>query len=129
MSITSVLNSAQPISQSVPASTVSTGVSTSTSASGASASGQMLTEQDFLTLLVTQLQNQDPTQPASDTQLAEEMAGFTTANGMSSADTLLQQISTDMSSLNSALGIGGSGSTTPSASSSSASTSSGTVTA
>ncbi|MCR2831244.1 hypothetical protein NR402_13280 [Acidithiobacillus ferrooxidans] len=113
MSITSVLNSAQPVSQAVPASAVTNGVSSTASASGASASGQMLTEQDFLTLLITQLQNQDPTKPASDTQLAQEMAGFTTANGMSSADTLLQQISTEMSSLNSALGIGTSGMAAP----------------
>jgi flagellar basal-body rod modification protein FlgD len=113
MSITSVLNSAQPVSQAVPASAVTNGVSSTASASGASASGQMLTEQDFLTLLITQLQNQDPTKPASDTQLAQEMAGFTTANGMSSADTLLQQISTEMSSLNTALGIGTSGMAAP----------------
>ena len=118
MSITSVLNSAQPVSQAVPASAVTNGVSSTASASGASASGQMLTEQDFLTLLITQLQNQDPTKPASDTQLAQEMAGFTTANGMSSADTLLQQISTEMSSLNSALGIGTSGMAAPVSSSS-----------
>lgn len=118
MSITSVLNSAQPVSQAVPASAVTNGVSSTVSASGASASGQMLTEQDFLTLLITQLQNQDPTKPASDTQLAQEMAGFTTANGMSSADTLLQQISTEMSSLNAALGIGTSGTGTPVSSSS-----------
>ncbi|MDA8153532.1 MAG: hypothetical protein M0003_12650 [Acidithiobacillus sp.] len=118
MSITSVLNSAQPVSQAVPASAVTNGVSSTASASGASASGQMLTEQDFLTLLITQLQNQDPTKPASDTQLAQEMAGFTTANGMSSADTLLQQISTEMSSLNTALGIGTSGMAAPVSSSS-----------
>lgn len=113
MSITSVLNSAQPVSQAVPASAVTNGVFSTASASGASTSGQMLTEQDFLTLLITQLQNQDPTKPASDTQLAQEMAGFTTANGMSSADTLLQQISTEMSSLNTALGIGTSGMAAP----------------
>lgn len=110
MSITSVLNSSQSVSPSVPTSAVASGTSTSTaSSSGAAGSGQMLTEQDFLTLLITQLQNQDPTQPASDTQLAEEMAGFTTANGMSSADTLLQQISTSISSLNTSLGTSASG--------------------
>ena len=110
MSITSVLNSSQPVSQSVPTSAVTGGTAASAaSSSGTSGSGQTLTEQDFLTLLVTQLQNQDPTKPASDTQLAEEMAGFTTANGMSSADTLLQQISSSMSSLDTSLGISASG--------------------
>jgi flagellar basal-body rod modification protein FlgD len=121
MSITSVLNSAQPTSQAVPTSAVTNGASSTASASGA-ASGQMLTEQDFLTLLITQLKNQDPTKPASDTQLAQEMASFTTANGMSNADTLLQQISTDMGTLNTSLGIGSSGATTSGATSSSTST-------
>lgn len=110
MSISSILNASQPVASSVPSSTI-TGGPSSASSSGAAGSGQMLTEQDFLTLLVTQLQNQDPTKPASDTQLAQEMAGFTTANGMSSADTLLQQISAGISSLNTALGISSSGGT------------------
>ncbi|MDA8154443.1 MAG: hypothetical protein M0003_17310 [Acidithiobacillus sp.] len=124
MSITSVLNSSQPVSQSVPTSAVTNGASSTSSASGAS--GQMLTEQDFLTLLITQLKNQDPTKPASDTQLAQEMASFTTANGMSNADTLLQQISTGMDNLNSALGVGTSGAATPVSSSSSSSTTTAT---
>ncbi|MHB1707076.1 MAG: flagellar hook capping FlgD N-terminal domain-containing protein [Acidithiobacillus sp.] len=120
MSISSVLNSSQPVAQQVPASALT---SASSSGSGAASSGQMLTEQDFLTLLITQLQNQDPTKPASDTQLAQEMASFTTANGMSSADTLLQQISTGIGALNTALGIGSSGATTSGATSSSTATS------
>ncbi|WP_077272763.1 flagellar hook capping FlgD N-terminal domain-containing protein [Acidithiobacillus caldus] len=106
MSITSILNSSQATPSSVPASAI-TGNSSSASTSGAS--GQTLTEQDFLTLLITQLQNQDPANPASDTQLAEEMAAFTTANGITSADTLLQQINDGVTSLNSALGNGVSG--------------------
>ena len=122
MSITSVLNASQPVSQQVPTSAMT---SASASGSGAAASGQMLTEQDFLTLLITQLKNQDPASPASDTQLAQEMAGFTTANGMSSADTLLQQISTDMGALNTSLGIGSSGATTSGATSPSTTATSG----
>jgi flagellar basal-body rod modification protein FlgD len=128
MSITSVLNSAQPVSQAVPASVVTNGAASSTvSTSGTSASGQMLTEQDFLTLLITQLQNQDPTKPASDTQLAQEMAGFTTANGMSNADTLLQQISASLNSLDTTLGVGTSGTAAVPVSSSSTPATSGTV--
>lgn len=120
MSITSVLNASQPTATSVPSSAVSS------SASGSASSGQSLTEQDFLTLLVTQLQNQDPAKPASDTQLAQEMAGFTTANGMTSADTLLQQISSEMASLNGALGVG---STASGTSASGATTSTSTASA
>uniref|UniRef100_E6QM22 Uncharacterized protein n=1 Tax=mine drainage metagenome TaxID=410659 RepID=E6QM22_9ZZZZ len=54
------------------------------------------------------------------------MASFTTANGMSNADTLLQQISTGMDNLNSALGVGTSGAATPVSSSSSSSTTTAT---
>ena len=60
-------------------------------------SGNQLTEQDFLNLLVAQLQNQNPAQPANDQQLAMEMASFSTASGVSQADatlsTILSQIS------------------------------------
>ena len=38
---------------------------------------QTLTQQNFLQLLVAQMQNQDPTNPQSDTQMASQMAQFT----------------------------------------------------
>ena len=37
----------------------------------------LLPENDFLQLLVTQMENQDPLDPQSDTQMAAEMAQFT----------------------------------------------------
>ncbi len=106
MSISSVLSSSQSVSPSTM-SGLSAGSASATSSgaasSGVSSSGQTLTESDFLTLLVTQLQNQDPTQPTSTNQLAEEIAGFTTANGMTQADNILQQISGGISQLDSAV--------------------------
>ncbi len=38
---------------------------------------QTLTQQNFLQLLVAQMENQDPTNPQSDTQMASQMAQFT----------------------------------------------------
>jgi flagellar basal-body rod modification protein FlgD len=41
-----------------------------------------LNEQAFMTLLTTQLQHQDPTNPVNEQQLAAEMAQFSTATGI-----------------------------------------------
>lgn len=38
---------------------------------------QTLTQNDFLKLLVAQMENQDPLQPQSDTEMASQMAQFT----------------------------------------------------
>jgi len=48
-------------------------------ASSDSVSGpqQTLTQNDFLKLLVAQMENQDPLQPQSDTEMASQMAQFT----------------------------------------------------
>jgi flagellar basal-body rod modification protein FlgD len=42
-----------------------------------SGANQTLTQNDFLQLLVTQMENQDPMQPQSDTEMASQMAQFT----------------------------------------------------
>jgi flagellar basal-body rod modification protein FlgD len=44
--------------------------------------GQTLTESDFLTLLTTQLEHQDPLNPQSPSDLAAELAQFSTASGV-----------------------------------------------
>lgn len=59
--------------------------STSAASAAAAAStgvGQSLTESDFLTLLTTQLENQDPLNPQSPSDLAAELAQFSTASGV-----------------------------------------------
>ncbi len=49
--------------------------SNSTSASGAKPSGfAALTSQDFLKMLITELQNQDPTQPVSNSELLQQLS-------------------------------------------------------
>jgi flagellar basal-body rod modification protein FlgD len=69
---------------------VSTGTTSSDTVSG---SQQTLTQNDFLQLLVAQMQNQDPLNPQSDTQMAAQMAQFTSltqSSAMSSSLSMLQ---------------------------------------
>jgi flagellar basal-body rod modification protein FlgD len=66
--------------------------STTTSAASAAAAastgiGQSLTESDFLTLLTTQLEHQDPLNPQSPSELAAELAQFATASGVQTLNT------------------------------------------
>jgi len=54
---------------------------------------QVLSQNDFLQLLVTQMENQDPLNPQSDTQMAAEMAQFTalqTSSASSSSLAMMQ---------------------------------------
>jgi flagellar basal-body rod modification protein FlgD len=73
----------------MPASVVSlppgTQLPSATASAAAAAStgvGSTLTESDFLTLLTTQLENQDPPTPQSPSDLAAELAQFSTASGV-----------------------------------------------
>ncbi|HEY5234481.1 MAG TPA: flagellar hook capping FlgD N-terminal domain-containing protein [Verrucomicrobiae bacterium] len=69
---------------------VSTGT---TSADTVSGSQQTLNQKDFLQLLVAQMQNQDPLNPQSDTDMAAQMAQFTSltqSSAMSSSLSMLQ---------------------------------------
>jgi flagellar basal-body rod modification protein FlgD len=64
-----------------------------TSADTVSGSQQTLNQQDFLQLLVAQMQNQDPLNPQSDTDMAAQMAQFTSltqSSAMSSSLSMLQ---------------------------------------
>ena len=64
-----------------------------TSADSVSGPQQTLNQQDFLQLLVTQMENQNPLDPQSDTQMAAEMAQFTSlqqTTAMSGSLSMLQ---------------------------------------
>jgi flagellar basal-body rod modification protein FlgD len=52
-------------------------VNSQPSSDSVSGSQQTLTQNDFLQLLVAQMENQDPLQPQSDTEMASQMAQFT----------------------------------------------------
>jgi flagellar basal-body rod modification protein FlgD len=69
---------------------VGTGTTSSDTVSG---SQQTLNQKDFLQLLVAQMQNQDPLNPQSDTDMAAQMAQFTSltqSSAMSSSLSMLQ---------------------------------------
>lgn len=73
-----------------PTNNVSTGTSTSDSVPGTQ---QTLTQNDFLQLLVSQMENQDPLNPQSDTDMAAQMAQFTSlqqSSNMSGSLSMLQ---------------------------------------
>jgi flagellar basal-body rod modification protein FlgD len=53
---------------------------------------QTLNQQDFLQLLVAQLQNQDPMNPQSDTAMAAQMAQFTSLQQSSSMSASLSML-------------------------------------
>ena len=69
--------------------------STSTSSTSA-ANVPGADEQTFLQLLVTQLQNQDPTNPVDGTQFVAQLAQFSELEQMINVNTNLQQIQTDL---------------------------------
>jgi flagellar basal-body rod modification protein FlgD len=63
-------------------------IPSATSSASAATSGT-LTESDFLTLLTTQLENQDPLNPQSPSDFAAELAQFSTASGVQTLNTTL----------------------------------------
>ena len=72
-----------------PAPTPSTPTTSTTNIPGAD-------EQTFLQLLVTQLKNQDPTNPVDGTQFVAQLAQFSQLEQMINANTKLQQIHQDL---------------------------------
>jgi flagellar basal-body rod modification protein FlgD len=70
------------------------GTSSSSSSSASSAADLQNT---FLTLLVTQLQNQDPTNPADSSQMTSQLAQISTVQGIGQLNTSLSSLSTQLS--------------------------------
>mgnify|MGYP001557121182 CR=1 FL=1 len=69
------------------------------SSSGSSASGiaaPQLSENDFLSLLVAQMQDQDPTQPADPTQFVSQLASFSEVSGMDSMQSSMSNLASSM---------------------------------
>jgi flagellar basal-body rod modification protein FlgD len=79
-SVTGLTNQTTPINGSVSTDTVSS-------------SQQTLTQNDFMQLLVAQMENQDPMNPQSDTDMAAQMAQFTSltqSSAMASSLSMMQ---------------------------------------
>jgi flagellar basal-body rod modification protein FlgD len=53
-----------------------TAAAAATTQATSAASGTLLTSTDFMTLLVSQLKNQDPTQPMDPNQFMDQLVGF-----------------------------------------------------
>ena len=80
-------------------SATATGGSTTASSSSLtddSASSAQAIENQFLTLLTTQLQNQDPTNPMDNMQLTSQLAQISTVEGITNLNTTLESISSQM---------------------------------
>lgn len=81
--------------------TSSTNPTTGTSNSGQAISQavtQTLGQDDFLKLLVTQLENQDPMQPMDNTQSIAEMAQFSSLEQMNNVATAINTLNQNMAS-------------------------------
>jgi flagellar basal-body rod modification protein FlgD len=92
----SVINNATAnnlISSTPSASSGSAASSSSTSSTSSAASSLQST---FLQLLVTQLQNQDPTSPMDSSQLTSQLAQINTVSGISQLNTTLQSVQTQL---------------------------------
>jgi flagellar basal-body rod modification protein FlgD len=61
-------------------------------------SGSQMTQADFLQLMTTQLQAQDPTKPMDNSQFASELAQFSQLSATQNIDTDLQTLSGNVSS-------------------------------
>jgi flagellar basal-body rod modification protein FlgD len=67
--------------------------STASSASAAASSAVGLSQNDFMTLLIAQMQNQDPLNPVDATDFVTQLAQFTQVSTMSGMSTTLGQMS------------------------------------
>ncbi|MFE8048585.1 flagellar hook assembly protein FlgD [Brenneria goodwinii] len=79
--------------------TESTKTSTTSSSSTTATSSSDLQDQ-FLTLLVAQLQNQDPTNPMDNSELVTQMAQISTLSGIETLNTTLASIGTQLDESN-----------------------------
>lgn len=82
----------------------STSTSTTASASSSSSSSGMNTD-DFLKLLVSQLQNQNPLDPTDTNQLLSQMVSYASYSQQADTSTTLASISTTLDSIASALNL------------------------
>ncbi|WP_321796692.1 flagellar hook assembly protein FlgD [Caballeronia sp. J97] len=73
----------------------SSSTSSSSSATGTQSASDL--QNTFLTLLVTQLKNQDPTNPADSSQMTSQLAQINTVTGIGQLNTSLSSLATQLS--------------------------------
>jgi flagellar basal-body rod modification protein FlgD len=81
-------------------------VNASTAAAAPATSASGLTSGDFLTLLTTELQNQDPTSPVDDTQSVAQLAQFSALSATEELNTSFQNFQSNFAVLQSASLVG-----------------------
>jgi len=81
------ISSTTPSSSSTASTSSSSATSSTSSISTALSSANTLDESDFLNMLITELQNQDPTNPVDSTQLASQLAQFSQVSELQDMDT------------------------------------------
>ncbi|PTB18043.1 flagellar biosynthesis protein FlgD [Trinickia symbiotica] len=100
MSSTSSTSSASSVSQQLlntmngTTSTSSSSTTSSSSSTGSSSATDLQTT--FLKLLVTQLQNQDPTNPMDSSQMTSQLAQINTVSGISQLNTTLTSLASQL---------------------------------
>lgn len=100
MAISPLMNSSSTTTRSTAGSTASSGTaSTSSSSSLSTASSLQDLTSNFMTLLVAQMQNQDPTSPMDNNQLTSQLAQFNTAAGVEKLNTTMNSVGTLVSSM------------------------------
>ena len=72
--------------------------STATSATTSKKKSSTLTQEDFLSLLTTQLSYQDPTKPVDNAQMVSQMAQISTVDGITSLNSSVSNLSTVVTS-------------------------------
>ncbi|MGB6488786.1 MAG: flagellar hook capping FlgD N-terminal domain-containing protein [Steroidobacteraceae bacterium] len=81
------------------AQTATTAADTAANMSSSEASGiatPQLSQSDFLSLLVAQMQDQDPTQPSDPTAFVNQLASFSEVSGMDSMQSSMNNLSSSM---------------------------------
>ena len=96
--MTSVSNSSNTTSASVIAALNTKNAASTTSAGASVASTPALSQADFLTLLVTQLKNQDPLSPQDNTAFVAQLAQFSSLQGIQNLNTTMTGLSSSMQS-------------------------------
>jgi flagellar basal-body rod modification protein FlgD len=92
------------MSTTLPISTTAPNAASATGTSADAAAG--LTSGDFLTLLTTELQNQDPTSPVDDTQSVAQLAQFSALSATEELNTSFQNFQSNFAVLQSASLVG-----------------------
>jgi flagellar basal-body rod modification protein FlgD len=75
-----------------------TGSTSDTSATGSAASGATLGGTNFLTLMLAQLKNQDPTSPVDSNQFLSQLAALSQVQGITQLNTSFSSLSNSLSS-------------------------------